>query len=126
MKQLPNRRWLAGVFSSLLAFPLAAAGLAGTWTGFVIPDEGNRDPLYVRLQSAGDQITGTVGPREGEQYPISEGRLEGSRVTFLLAVPQKGVYHFNLVLEGDDLRGEVRLPSPEGERQGKIELKRAP
>ena len=119
---LRHWRWVL----ALAVLPLAAADVAGTWTGFAVTDQGNRGSLYLQLQVADGQVTGTVGPRADEQYPISEGKLEGSKLTFGLTLPNKGVYHFDLTLDGDTLRGDGRLSGPEGEFHGKVELKRAP
>jgi len=119
---LRHCRWIL----ALAVLPLVAADVAGTWTGLAVTDDGKQGSLYFRLQVAGAQITGTIGPRADEQYPISEGKLEGNKVTLAMTLPGKGVYRFDLTLDGDTLRGDGRLSGPEGEFHGKAELKRAP
>lgn len=121
-KLLQHGSWLL----ALLALPLAAAGVSGAWTGKTTPEQGNEETLYLKLQVAGSQVTGTVGPRASEQYAISEGKLEGNRITFQMTGLPKGVFHFDLTLDGDTLRGEGWVTGPEGERHVKIELTRAP
>ena len=70
----------------LFSFTLSAADVTGKCTGsFDItgPDgETKQDHAFMNLKQNGDEITGTAGPNEERQWPISKGKIEGDKITF--------------------------------------------
>lgn len=101
------------LFSLLL---VAAAGLladvdvAGKWTGSFVMDDGSGEThdstALLILKQEGNTVSGTVGPNEGEQWPVQNGKVEGEKVT--LEVQTDGpLITFNLVLSGEHLKGDA-------------------
>ena len=131
MKSLDNRRrYLTfGALLAALAVPLAAAEVAGRWSGFGTPDQGGREPFLMELKVNGTQVLGTAGPSADRQFPISEGKVEGLQIRFRVGVPGGPTLSFDLTLDGDTLRGEVHVDrgggaGEPGADHGKVELHR--
>ena len=64
---------------------IADTNMTGKWTGsFNMMDEngGTRNrPPSLMLKQTGSEITGTVGPDEGEQHAITKGKIDGDKIT---------------------------------------------
>ncbi len=88
----------------------AAADVNGKWSGsFNVtgPDgEVKDDTAFFVLKQNGTELTGTVGPREEEQFPIQNGKIEGEKIT-LEASAKGSVIKFELVLAGDHIKGDA-------------------
>lgn len=87
------KKLLACLF--LLALTLSAADVTGKWSGsFETADASGQtrtSPALFTLKQTGSQITGTVGPNEGEQTAISKGTIEGDKIA--LEVQNEGPQH---------------------------------
>src|SRR6185436_17936784 len=87
------------VVALLVAMPAPrAAGtaedLTGKWSGkFVITMDGEKkdDVAFAVLKHKGAEFGGTIGPNEGEQWPITKAKLEETKdvqkVTFEITHP---------------------------------------
>lgn len=88
----------------------SAADVTGTWSGtFIItmPDgKTNDDSVHLVLKQSGATITGTAGPSAEQQLPIAKGTITGNRVSLELPIPD-GMFKFDVVLEGEHLKGDV-------------------
>ncbi len=98
------------LLSVLLALAASAADVSGAWRGtfrIALPDGQMRDDtLHLVLKQAGGTITGTAGPNPEQQVPIARGTIEGNRITLDVPVPD-GMFRFDVVLDGDHLKGDV-------------------
>jgi hypothetical protein len=65
-----------------------------------------------------------VGPDEGEQHPITKGRIEGDKIT-LLVEDEGHTIKFDLVVAGDRITGDANISHDGQTRQAKIEVTRA-
>ncbi len=96
----------------LIAFALGAtdSGLTGTWAGSAVltgPDGQPRNSGAVMiLKQEGTALTGTAGPSDERQVPIEKGRIEGAKVTFDVSADES-TFHFTMVLDKDQLKGEA-------------------
>lgn len=112
-----------------MAFPAAAADLAGKWTGrveFKTPEEAT-DTAYAEFKQSGTEITGVSGRNETEQGPIEKAKLVGNKLTFQVSLPLDPgprVFKVNLiVVDANHIEGD--LEEVEGEKlAGKIFLTR--
>lgn len=114
------------LFSALALVAVADTNVTGKWTGNfkVAGSEGEAGPALLMLKQSGSDITGTVGPGEGEQHAITKGNIDGDRIT-LLVEDEGHTIKFDLVLAGDRITGDANI-SHEGEtRQAKIDVTRA-
>ena len=115
----------------LLAAAVFGAELTGVWTGTfedVAPDGSvrNTTAAYMQLKLAGQTVSGTAGRSESDQRAISNGKLEGKRLTFDLAQPQGFTMKFDLTFDGETIKGTASAER-NGERlSARLDLKRKP
>ena len=103
----------------LSAFALSAADtdISGTWSGsFAITGPGGEtkgDTAWLVLKQNGNQVTGTAGPNQDEQYAIAKGTMDGNKLT--LDVDHDGEkIQIILVLADGHLKGDATM-SHEGQ-----------
>jgi hypothetical protein len=93
-----------------LTLSATAADVNGKWSGsfnITKPDgESKEETAFLVLKQNGTELTGTVGPREEEQFPIEKGKIEGDKIT-LEATADGAVIKFELVLAGDHIKGDA-------------------
>jgi hypothetical protein len=111
-----------------LALSAAAADITGKWSGsfnITRPDGETKEAEAVLvLQQNGSEITGSVGPNESERYPIAKGKIDGDKITLESAEGEGPAIKFNLVLEGDHIKGDASA-SHEGQTMtAKLDLTR--
>ena len=117
---------------SILLFAAAsmlAADWTGKWSGTLETVKGGPgappvDDHFLVLKQAGDEITGTAGPRQSAQWEIQNVRLSGNKLTFDTKAPG-GVFvlGYELELTQDAIVG--RVVSKKGpEIEGKLKFKR--
>jgi hypothetical protein len=113
----------------LTAFALAAGELNGKWSGkFDITNsngETKADGAYMDLKLEGTKVTGTAGPDESKQWAIKNGKLEEGKLTFQVDTEGGGSIAFELVFDGDTIRGSATGTGDGGEKMSaKVDLKR--
>jgi hypothetical protein len=114
----------------LLMAAVAFAGeLTGKWTGSfdtVGPDGStNPGPAYLDLKLVGQTVTGTVGPNESDQKEISNGKLDGNKLTFeLVHRPDRAPMKFDLVFDGETIKGTVSAEKEGQQMRAKLDVKR--
>lgn len=95
-----------------LAATLAAADVTGRWRGTINTEMANQTtggqiPAYFALEQSGAKITGSAGGSENQLFRITEGKLEGGRLT-VAASPKEGAeLRFLLTVKDDVLEGDV-------------------
>ncbi len=109
---------------------MADVNLTGKWTGTFSPvDEqgvAHEGSALLNLKQTGAEISGTAGPSEDEQHPISKGKVEGNKVTFEIGgsdAPMTMV--FNLVVAEDSLKGDVTASREGQQMKAKLDVKRS-
>jgi hypothetical protein len=120
---------LAGVLLwMVLGAAASAADVSGTWSGTLKvtgPDgQTQDDTIHLILKQEGGKVTGTAGPSAGEQLPIEKVAVEGNKVTMEVPLPD-GAFRFDVVLEGDRLKGEVTLSAGGQTMKAKMDATRA-
>ena len=117
----------------LTGLSLSAGELTGKWTGkfdiTTAAGELKPDSAVMTLKVDGAKVTGTAGPNEEQQWTIKNGTLEAGKLTFEVAPEgdgNSGLIVFDLVFDGDSLRGSAAGTGDNGEKMSaKVELKRA-
>jgi hypothetical protein len=113
-----------------LALSAAAADITGNWSGsFNITGPGGETKesgALLVLKQNGSEITGTVGPNEDQRHPIAKGKIEGDKITLEIA---EGDDHpaikFELVLEGDHIKGDASGSHDGQTMRAKLDVTRA-
>jgi hypothetical protein len=112
----------------VLGLAASAADVSGTWNGTLEiagPDgQMQDDTIHLILKQEDGKVTGTAGPSVGEQLPIEKGAVEGSKVTMEVAIPN-GAFQFDLVLDGEHLKGEVTVSAGGQTMKAKMDATRA-
>jgi hypothetical protein len=108
------------------AAPLAAgqskpADLTGLWTGTFTQSGGDAGGARIDLKHKGSEVSGTAGPDENRQAPISNGKVTTVKgvtgVRFDVTQPNGVVLSFDLTLTGGRLKGKATGSTPSGEKR---------
>jgi len=114
----------------LTGMALTAGELTGKWTGkfdITTPDgETKPDSAVMHLKLDGTKVTGTAGPNEDQQWTIENGKLEAGKLTFEV-VPEGDASKlvFDLVFDGETIRGTASGHDGDNKLTAKVDLKRA-
>lgn len=104
----------------------AATDITGTWTGDMrAPDGSTSFALSFVFKQDGAKLTGTVQGPQGEPIPISNGKVDGNKITFTVVVADMGmtITHDGTVSDAGD---EIKLTSKsEQGPSGELTLKRS-
>jgi hypothetical protein len=101
--------------------------ITGKWTGsFSItgPDGSKDGNAVLMLKQTGNEVTGTVGPSEDEQYTIKTGKLDGDKITLLVEDEGRSI-KFDLVLAADRITGDADLSHDGQTAKAKLDVTRA-
>jgi hypothetical protein len=119
--------WLSIVLLFALVSSSAwAAPVDGKWTGQTRGRDGQARDVTFTLKASGDQLTGSMTGPGGNDFPISNGKVDGDKVSFTVKL-QFGdnslVMNYKGTVSGDELHCTV---SREGSDQSReMTLKRA-
>jgi hypothetical protein len=101
----------------------AATDLTGTWTGeFKAPDGGQGFQVSFTFKQDGDKLTGTVQGPQGDPIAITDGKIDGDKLTFKVALGEMTITH-----EGTVSGDEIKLTSKSNQPNfpgGEMTLKR--
>lgn len=106
---------------------LLAADATGTWSGtFTVKGDGDSPeprPALLVLKQDGDKITGTAGPNAEDQHPIEKGTIADGKITFEVAAGES-IMKFSLVLNGDEISGDIQRDRDGEHQTAKLAVKR--
>ena len=119
----------------LCAFAVAALCLAapvdtdlsGKWSGSAVSDpaSGESIPAMLILKQSGNDITGSAGPNEDQQYAITKGTRTGDKVKIEVEPNPNQKITLELALEGDHLKGQMTMSRDGETRNAKLDVSRA-
>jgi hypothetical protein len=106
---------------------LSRPSVTGKWSGsasYATGDGQTRESsAFLELKQEATALSGRAGSDEGRAEPIQKGKIEGSKITFELMAGETPIV-FNLVLEGDRIKGEATASRGGLELKGKVDLAR--
>ena len=91
----------------LCAVPAFAADLTGRWWGEVSGNDSQ--PVYLIVFQDGNSLKGTGGPDPQNQSLLTNGKIQGSRVSFDVVPGNSTSLHFELTLDDAGLKGTVKF-----------------
>jgi len=107
---------LCAMLLAVVALTAAETDITGNWSGsFVITaasGETRNDTAYLKLKQTGKEVTGTVGPNEDQQFPITKGSIDGDKIT-IEADHDGHLLKLNLVVAAERITGGATLSSEE-------------
>lgn len=111
-------------FSALAAF---GADASGKWSGtFIINADGEikDDSILLNLKQSGSVITGSGGPNEEKQFPITTGKIEGNKIVLNVQAEHDLMIVLTLQMDGDHITGDAKADDGEHKMTAKIDAKR--
>jgi hypothetical protein len=113
----------------LLGGTALAADVTGKWSGTVTAKspsgESNTDSAWISLKQVGTVLTGTAGPNAETQSEIRDGKADGDQFEFKVSV-KDATATVRLKLDGESLKGEATIETPDGQMKASLDLKRVP
>jgi len=111
---------------ALSAMTAMAADLSGKWPGTFTP-EGQSDgqPALVVLKHTGDTVTGTAGPSADQQWPISNVKLDGDKLSFDVTAENGMSLKMSLVVDGDHMKGDITMTREGQTMKAKLDVTKA-
>jgi hypothetical protein len=101
-------RFLRAIICMVLV-PLWAADVTGTWTGQWATPDGNGFSLTFHFKQDGSKLTGTVQGPQGDPIEITEGKVEGDKISFVVMVNGNG--GMKITHDGAVAGDEIKLNS---------------
>jgi hypothetical protein len=108
-----------------LAMTAMAADVSGKWTGTFTPDGQDAGGAFLVLKQTGTALTGTAGPDENQQWPISGGKVDGNKLSGQVTSPDGAIYKFTLMLDGEHIKGPVEANAGGQTVKGTLDVTRA-
>ena len=113
---------------ALAGLAMADTDVSGRWTGtFKMLGPGGQsedgEALLV-LKQAGSEITGSLGPNDGEQHKITKGKIEGEKITLESADGAITIY-FELVVKDGHITGDAHAERDGRKMQAKLDVTKA-
>jgi hypothetical protein len=108
----------------LAAMTAFAADVTGKWSGTFSPEGDNPSNAYLILKQSGATLTGSAGPDENQQWPITNGKIEGNHITGDVTSPEGMVFKIDVTVDGDKITGQANATREGQTMKAKIELTR--
>jgi opacity protein-like surface antigen len=120
---MPRRIFLAcAVLMTVLAGAALAADITGNWTGTT-----DQFSLKFTFKQDGETLTGAVTGPQGDPLPISDGKVQGDKVSFTVKVDMGGnsmkITHEGVV-KGDEITLTTKVEGGGDFGGGPMTLKR--
>ena len=124
-RTLAGRAECLAIVGLLISACASAADFSGKWFGS--SDDPSVGTVYAVLKQDGVALTGSAGPSESRQFPITTGKVDGDHLVFEVNM-RGGVIRFDLVAAASELRGTMHLSEDGGQHtaNASIVLKRTP
>jgi opacity protein-like surface antigen len=99
---------VAGLALALIAVvQAAAADVSGKWTAQVPGRNGQTREQTFTFKVDGEKLTGSVSGMQGNENPISDGKISGSDISFTVAMSFQGnevKMNYKGVVSGDEIK----------------------
>ena len=109
--------------------PAQTADLTGKWTGAFNPQRPDgttsEQTIEMNLIHKGKVVSGTAGPNADQQWPVSNGIVDGPKVTFDVTTDNGMVIKFALTHAKDRLTGDADASRDGQTRKAKIDVTKA-
>jgi len=92
---------------SVLAISATAADITGKWVAQVPGREGQTREQVYNFKADGSALTGTMSGFQGNEIPISEGKIDGDKISFTAKVEFNGnaiTWNFTGTVSGDEIK----------------------
>jgi opacity protein-like surface antigen len=107
-------KWLLSLFA-VLVFTASAADVSGTWKAAIETPNGSFDTTF-KFKVDGNKLTGSTANQFGGEMPISEGKVDGDNVSFVVSGSFNGndfKLNYKGKLTGEELKFTVEISGME-------------
>ena len=112
------------ILGLILSASLLGQELSGRWIGKFSTTGNERGvPQLIILKQDGAEVTGSGGPDNSEQYPISNGVVTADRVRFELTTA-RSKFFYDLKRSGTSLNGALEIKSLNNTASATVSLKK--
>jgi hypothetical protein len=87
----------AALMLAFTAVPAFAADLTGTWTGDMVTPNGDSFQITFTFKQDGAKLTGTVSGPQGDPLEITEGKVDGDKLSFNVSFNGMTIRHEGVV-----------------------------
>lgn len=97
---------LAAILMVLISVAAWAADVTGKWTGQMPGPNGDGFSLTFNFKQDGPKLTGTVQGPQGDAIEISDGKVAGDKISFVVTIEANGgmkIMHDGTV-NGDEIK----------------------
>jgi len=120
------KKFLCFCASLMLTFTAASAfavDLTGTWSGEIVISSGDSFQVTFTFKQDGTKLTGTVSGPQGDSLQITEGKVDGDKISFNVSFDGMLIKHEGMIT-GDTIK--LTTKSDSGDFPGgAMTLKRA-
>jgi len=120
---MQRRIFLAcAVLMTVLAGAALAADITGNWTG-----SSDQFSLTFAFKQDGEKLTGTVTGPQGDPLPISDGKVQGDKLSFTVKIDMGGnsmTIHHEGAIKGDEITLTTKVEGGQDFGGGPMTLKR--
>lgn len=118
-----HKLFLAASLMACSAITAFAADISGAWSGQMGGPNGEGFQIAFTFKQTGMTFTGTVAGPQGDPIAISDGKVDGDKVTFIVSFNGMTIRHEGII-SGDEIK--VTSKSDQGDFPGgQMVLKRA-
>jgi uncharacterized protein (DUF2141 family) len=107
MFTMTRKNLLFATVLCLFAFVAAAANVDGKWTAQVPGREGQTRETTFTLKADGEKLTGSMSGRQGNETPITEGKISGDTISFVVTMDRGGntiKWNYTGTVTGDEIK----------------------
>jgi hypothetical protein len=89
---------------------MAATDITGTWAGDMAGPDGGAGGFHLSFtfKQDGDKLTGTVQGPQGDPIAITDGKIDGDKISFKVSVNDMTIIHEGTISAAGD---EIKLSS---------------
>jgi hypothetical protein len=90
----------------MFAFAAAAADVDGKWVAQVPGRDGQTREVTYTFKAEGNELTGTMTGFQGNEIPISDGKIDGDNVSFVVTMEFNGnsiKWNYTGKVSGDEM-----------------------
>lgn len=115
----PLRRFFLSLLF-VIVFTASAADVSGTWKAAIETPNGPFETTF-SFKTDGDKLTGSTSNRFMENAPISDGKIEGDQISFVVVGSFNGG-EVKVNYKGKVVGDEIRLSFEVAGRDGALEM----
>jgi hypothetical protein len=104
----------------VFVFTAAAADVSGTWKAAIETPNGPFETTF-SFKADGDKLTGTTSNRFQQDAPISEGKIDGDQISFVVVSTFQG-NEVRVSYKGKVAGDEIKLTFEIAGRDGALEM----